>query len=358
MKNKNKITEGALDVGIQSYPIRSKDGENKTTTTSTSKTISKSTSGFKKNARVFTNPQNLKKTLDTLKDKEVDVVVTDGVKDKALSQLEYVSEVIDKNSGEISKPFTIAGKNYQMVRAMRPDRTVVMGVYAFDEMDESGNCKIYEVDEFEKIAINELGVQEPEGPEATTLNPFPEKNQELKEENEESEGPKETKPSFEGYKHFIVNEKLGKVRKFKTIQELAKAQMAPEETYMGIKEFKKYIDSALFGKRKMKEVTGQAEVVPSNVVSSIEKTMNLINTKLTSSILEKIQQNPVAQEQMILAFAKQIGVPANRLSQLINGIKGLAQEVKQQNPATSQGVTQQSATQVTERRIIKVKDLK
>ena len=355
MKKKNKINEGALDVGIQSYPMKSKDGENKTTSQSTSKTTVKSTSGFKKNARVYTNPQNLKKTLDTLKDKEVDVVVTDGMEDKVPSKLEYVSEVIDEGTGEISKPFTIGGKNYQMVRAMGPDKSVVMGVYAFDEMDESGNCKIYEVNEFEKIAINELGVQEPEGPEAATLNPLPE-------EINQTEKPKEKtktteKPSFEGYKHFIVNEKLGKVRKFKTIQELAKAQMMPEETYMGIKEFKKYIDSALFGRRKMKEAE-TTEVIPSNVTSSVEKTMSLIGTKLTSSILEKIKQNPVAQEQMILAFAKQIGVPANRLTQLINGIKGLAQEVKQQNPATSQGVTQQTTTQVSERRIIKVKDLK
>lgn len=357
MKKNNKIQEGVLDVGIQSYPIKSKDGENKTTSQSTSKTTTKSTSGFKKGARVFTNQQNLKKTLDTLKDKEVDVVVTDGMVDRGSKTLEYVSEVIDETTGQISKPFTIAGKNYQMVRAMGPDKAIVMGVYAFDEMDESGNCKIYEVGEFESIAksaINELGVQEPEGPEAATLNPLPEeKAVESKKELAKSE--KDVKPSFEGYKHFIVNEKLGKVRKFKTIQELAKAQMMPEETYMGIKEFKKFIDSALFGKRKIKE-TDEQEGVPPNVASSVQKTINLIGTKLTSSILQKIQQNPIAQEQMILAFAKQIGVPVNRLSQLINGIKDLAQEDKQQqqHPATSQ----QGATQVTERRIIKVKDLK
>lgn len=349
--NNNKIKEGALDVGIQSYPISSNDSENKTITQLNPKTANKSTSGFKKNARVFTNPQNLKKTLDTLKDKEVEVVVTDGVEDKVSKKLEYVSEVIDEGTGQISKPFTIGTKNYQMVRAMGPENKIVMGVYAFDEMDESGNCKIYEVDEFEgiaKSAINELGVQEPEGPEAATLNPLNDIGE------KETKATKETNPSFEGYKHFIVNEKLGKVKKFKTIQELAKAKMDTEETYMGIKEFKKYIDSALFGKRKMKEETVQAEVIPSNITTSIEKTMKLIGTKLTSSILQSIKQNPIAQEQMILAFAEQIGVPANRLSQLINGIKNLAQEVNQQNPSTSQ----QGVSQVSERTIIKVKDLK
>lgn len=362
MKNKNKIKEGALDVGIQSYPTRDSSSDTKSTSQpknqSTSKTTSKSTSGFKKGARVFTNQQNLKKTLDALKDKDVDVVVTDGVTEKGHKTLEYVSEVIDDKTGEISKPFTISGKNYQMVRAMGPDKAIIMGVYAFDEKDENGNCKIYDVNEFENMAksmISELGVQEPEGPEATTLSPYPEKDAEIKEEKKET---KSEKPNFEGFKHFIVNEKSGKVRKFKTIQELAKAQMTEEESYMGIKEFKKYIDAALFGRRKMKEITEQPEVVPSNVISSVEKLMKSIKTKLTPNIIKTVQQNPVAQEQMVMTFAKEIGVPANRLSQLINGIKNLAKETKaqMQNPVTSQaGQTTQA---VTERRIIKVKDLK
>jgi len=351
MKNKTKIQEGALDVGIQSYQTSDNAGSSTSKSTSTSSTGSKSTSGFKKNARVYTNPQNLKKTLDSLKDKEVDVVVTNEGDEGNTSpiKLEYVSEVVDESTGENSKPFTINGKNYQMVRAMGPDRKVTMGVYAFDEQDESGNCKIYDVKEFENIAksaINELGVQEPEGPEAATLNPIPEEKK-TKETKKDSKN-----PSFEGFKHFIVNEKAGKVRKFKTIQELAKAQMTEEETYMGIKEFKKYIDSALFGKRKMKETTDEQEVVPANVMTSVQKAMDLVKTKLTPSIIGRIQQNQVAQEQMIIAFGKEVGVPASRLSQLINGIKGLAQEAKPtQNPATGQQT-------VTERRIIKVKDLK
>ena len=346
MKNKIKIKEGALDVGIQSY--QTSDGSS-TSQSSISNTGSKSTSGFKKNSRVYTNPQNLKKTLDSLKDKDVDVVITNEEKGATPMTLEYVSEVMDESTGEYSKPFTIKGKNYQIVRAMSPDKKVTMGVYAFDEQDESGNCKIYGIDEFEKIAksaINELGVQEPEGPEAATLNPVPE-NKDSKQSKKEKNN-----TSFEGFKHFIVNEKAGKVRKFKTIQELAKAQMSEEETYMGIKEFKKFIDSALFGKRKMKETTDEQEVVPTNIINSVQKTMDLIKTKLTPSIIDKVKQNPIAQEQMILFFSKEIGVPASRLSQLINGIKGLAQEVKSsQNPVTGQ-------QQVTERKIIKVKDLK
>ena len=258
MKNKTKIQEGALDVGIQSYQTSDSTGSSTSSSTPTSSTGPKSTSGFKKNARVYTNPHNLKKTLDNLKDKQVDVVITNendkGDKTSPV-KLEYVSEVVDESTGENSKPFTINGKNYQMVRAMSPDKKVTMGVYAFDEQDESGNCKIYEVDEFENIAksaINELGVQEPEGREAVTLNPIP--------EEKKTKEPKKETPSFEGFKHFIVNEKLGKVRKFKTIQELAKAQMTEEETYMGIKEFKNFIDSALFGRRKTKEITDEQEV--------------------------------------------------------------------------------------------------
>jgi hypothetical protein len=345
MKNKNKIKEGMLDGGTSSYPTtavgKSTDTSSTTSATSnskstdTSKSNSDSTSGFNKNARVFTNQQNLKQTLDALKDKDVDVVVSDGVEDKVPERLEYVSEVVDSKTGDTSKPFTISGKKYQMVRAMKPDKTIVMGVYSFDEIDEGGNCRIYDAAEFENIAkntINELGTQEPKPSEGSN------EKKEIKKEPSKSE-----KPSFEGCKHFIVNEKTGKVRKFKTIQELAKAQMSQDETYMGIKEFKKYIDSALFGKRKPKEPQMQEETIPSNVTTSVEKAMEMVKIKLTPDVIKNIQANPIAQEQMILAFTREIGITTSRLNQLINGIKALAEEPKQN---------------VNERRIIKIKDLK
>jgi hypothetical protein len=49
------------------------------------------------------------------------------------------------------------------------------------------------------------------------------------------------------FKHYLVNEKTGKFRKFKKIVELAAAVMAKEEKYMPLKEFRKFFDERVFG---------------------------------------------------------------------------------------------------------------
>jgi hypothetical protein len=342
MKNKNKIKEGMLDGGTSSYPTtavgKSTDTSSTTSATSnskstdTSKSNSDSTSGFNKNARVFTNQQNLKQTLDALKDKDVDVVVSDGVEDKVPERLEYVSEVVDSKTGDTSKPFTISGKKYQMVRAMKPDKTIVMGVYSFDEIDEGGNCRIYDAAEFENIAkntINELGTQEPKPSEGSN------EKKEIKKEPSKSE-----KPSFEGCKHFIVNEKTGKFKKFKTIPELASTTMLEDERYMGLQEFKKFFENRVFGAPKRKELsevglTGQE--TDDEMTIKAQKLMALIQKRIPATIIESIKTNKVAQREVIAAFAEMIGVPRNGLSGLVQGIKDLAKTGTQQ-PVSEQRV--------------------
>jgi hypothetical protein len=242
-------------------------------------------------------------------------------------RLEYLSEVMDSESGEMSKPFTIAGKNYQMVRAITPNKEKVMGVYCMDEMNEDGTNKIYDVKEFEdKIA-----------------------NKHLKKENTmETE---KTSPNFEGYKHFIVNQKTGKSRKFKSIEELAKAQMGEGEKYMGVKEFKKFVDEALFGTGKKSIVREEDADMTGNdegMQMKAKKLIMLIQKKIPSQTIEQIKKNKIAQKEVVAAFAEMIGVPRNGLSQLIAGIKDLAKADGQQ----------QAQAPVTESRIIKVKDIK
>ena len=277
---------------------------------------------------------------------------------------QYVSDIVDEN-GELSKPFTINGKNYQMVRALNPKNEKVLGVYSLDEVDEEGNNVIHDVDEFEKTIDDnqmqtETGVQEPEGPEANTLNPegpVAETSDEAKLEH----------PSFAGHKHFIVNKKTGKARKFKDISELAKANMTPDEQYMGIKDFKKYVDETLFGagrKQNLDEVqpTGQESDEEMNVKA--KRLMDMIKKKIPQGIIDTIV-TPVAQREVIAAFAEMIGVPRNGLSKLIAGLKDLA--LAKQTP-TAQPTAQHTAAPTTQatgavqenRKIIqtiKVKDL-
>lgn len=250
-------------------------------------------------------------------------------------KLEYLSEVMDSETGEISKPFTINGKNYQMVRAITPDRKKIMGVYCMDEMNEDGTNKIYEVGEFEEAIANKH----------------------LKKQNTmETE---KTNPNFEGYKHFIVNKKTGKARKFKSIEELAKAQMGEGEKYMGVKEFKKFVDEALFGTSKktmVKELDDaggddMSQGDDAGMQIKAKKLIDLISKKIPSQTIQSIKSNKLAQREVIASFAEMIGVPRNGLSQLVGAIKDLAKPNQQQGQ-------QEPVSEGKKSKIIKKKDIK
>jgi hypothetical protein len=335
---KNKLKEGALDTGIQSYQ--------------TSSVQKNSTSGNKK-PTLNVKKNDITKVMPQLKNNDVNVNIVEDIDNKN-KKLQYVSDIIDEN-GELSKPFTINGKNYQMVRALNPNNEKIVGVYSLDETDDEGDNIIHDVDEFEKlidVKQNESGVQEPETPEATTLNP----EGPIGEASDGMAGESKTEhPSFAGHKHFIVNKKTGKARKFKDISELAKANMSEDEQYMGIKEFKKYVDETLFGagrKQNVDEIapTGQENDEEMNVKA--KKLMDIIKKKVPDGIIKTIV-TPVAQREVIAAFAEMIGVPRNGLNKLIAGLKDLALD-KQASTTQATGSLQESRKII---QTIKVKDL-
>jgi len=351
MRNKNKIKEDDVTKGSDGTgDIPSKTDTSATTDTSSpSKSISAKPSPegtiYVKGTEM--NKTKVKKAIEKAKQDKMDVKIVNESEMNTPMKLEYLSEIKDSETGDVSKPFTIADKKYQMVRAMTPDRQKVMGVYCMDEVDSEGNNIIHDVKYFEENIANkfikETGVVEPDGPEAATLMGLEEKKE---------------NPSFEGHKHFIVNQKTGKARKFKSIEELAKAQMGEDEKYMGIREFKKFVDEALFGASKrhsmteVDDVTGNESDVEMN--AKAQKLMKMIGKRVPSTVIDTIKTNKVAQREVIAAFAELIGVPRNGLSQLLTGIKDIA-KANQQKQATS---GEQPAAAVTEKRIIKVKDIK
>lgn len=223
--------------------------------------------------------------------------------------IKYLSNVKDAESGQIAQPFNLGDKKYQMVRGITPDKNVVMGVYSFDELNEDGSNMIYHVDEFEnKIARPMLEMEK-----LTT----------------ESEN-KSTEPeslNLGEFKHFIVSEKTGKFKKFKTIPELAATTMLEDERYMGLHEFKKFFESRVFGAPKKKELsevglTGQES--DEEMTIKAKKLMGLIQKRIPATIIESIKTNKLAQREVIAAFAEMIGVPRNGLTGLVQGIKDLA----------------------------------
>jgi len=339
MRSKNKIKEAEDAAAVTD------------TSSTTSGTIPASATSTSPNPKgiIYVKSKDIKKpeidkTIKKAKEYKLDVKIVENKINETPMKLEYLSEIKDSETGDVSKPFTIADKKYQMVRAMTPDRQKVMGVYCMDEVDGEGNNIIHDVKHFEeniaKKAIQETGVVEPDGPEAATLMGLEEKDA----------------PSFAGYKHFIVNEKTGKARKFKSIEELAKAQMGEDEKYMGIREFKKFVDESLFGnnrKQNVNEVTPTGQETDEEMNAKAQKLMKMIGKRIPSTIIDTIKTNKVAQREVIASFAELIGVPRNGLSQLLTGIKDIA-KANQQKQATS---GEQPAA-VTEKRIIKVKDIK
>lgn len=331
MKKLDKISEDSM-TGIGTV-----GQTNTSTTTAPIGSTNKKTINVKKKDLTDPTVQNY---ISKTKDANITVLDEEGDLNQ-VKKLQYLSNVRDAKDG-ISQPFTIGEKRYQMVRALTPTNEKTIGVYSLDETDESGENIIYDAKEFEnniaKKAIAEEGVVEPEAPEMATLNP-----DKLEDEN----------PSFAGYRHFIVNNKTKKARKFKTIEELAKAQMSEDEQYMGVKSFKKYVDEALFGQTKKRNVT-EMDTTPTDGTSNADNVelqakakvlMDLIKRRIPDTVIRTIV-NPEAKKEVIAAFAELIGVPRNQLASLVASVKAIAKSPAAQ-PAP-----------VSESKIIKVKDIK
>jgi hypothetical protein len=262
-----------------------------------------------------------------------------------------------------------------MVRGLLPSKEFVMADFAHNDTNDNGENIIYNLEEFENTIvkkaideekamdeepIDEEGVVEPEGPEMAVLNPVESKTSSI-----DNKGIN----SFEGFKHYIVNEKTGKARKFKSIEELAKANMGIDEKYMGIKEFKKYVDEALFGASKRNGTGAINEITPTGQESDevmnakAVKLMDMIKTKLPNII--KTIKTPVARRETIAAFAEMVGVKRADLPVIIKNLKNLSKQKittpSVDNVDTTQPVATPAATtpaapeaQITEsRRIIK-----
>lgn len=272
---------------------------------------------------------------------------TDGmIEPQDQATIKYLSNVKDVNTGKVSQPFTIADKNYQMVRGVYPDGNVDMAVYCLDDMDDLGNNIIYSIDEFEqKIAL-----------------PMKER---LEMENTKTESKDET---YEGYKHFFVNKKTNEVKKFKTIEEMLSCGKMKEEEYMSTPRFKKYMTEKLFGKRNRLNELGmdQADLQPTQNSNNQGAGLADDEDKLTGSakifvkkldefdviknLINKVSQGSDKGKAIVLAtFAERIGVPENKISTIISSIKNIA---KTQTPVT-EGLKEKKNVIKT----IKVKDI-
>jgi hypothetical protein len=231
--------------------------------------------------------------------------------------IKYLSNVIDNKTGEISQPFTIGAQKYQMIRGLANDNQIVMAVFAHDETDDNGCNRIHTIEEFEqKIALP--AKQKIEEEEAKAM--------------EESKAMEEAKEdTYEGRKHFLVKRGTNEVRSFGSIKEMLSSGKSEEEDYMGVSEFKKHMNDKMFGSKKRKseslnEITPTGEESDEEMNAKAKKLMDMIKSKLPNVIATI--KTPVAQREVIAAFAELIGVPRNGLTDLVSGLKDLAKQPK------------------------------
>lgn len=287
-----------------------------------------------------TNAVDKDDVIKVIDDNNQKTTVTEDGSDeiKPISKIKFLSNIKDSKTGEVSKPFIIGDKKYQMVRGELPNKKIVVGVYCHDDKDDEGKNIIHPVDHFEK----------------TIAKPILEKTK------------KDTSPSVDqnfikhinladlkNFKHFIVNIKTGDIiAKFKSVRDMVKSnkQLGPDEEYMTVKELKTFrIGNSLNNAKELQEEDDDFEgemAEMSKVEADVAKLIDLITSKFSSS-LAKIN-NPKEQAQFITRIAQEIGVPLNKLQSLVsNGI--------------NEAMERESLLENTNKRVIKtikVKDIK
>lgn len=255
--------------------------------------------------------------------------------------IKYLSNVKDSETGEISKPFTIGDKKYQMVRGLKPNKEVVMAVYCFDDMNEAGENMIHSIEEFETKIAKPM----------------------LEKENIVATKESDNSETYEGFKHYLVNKHTNEVRKFKTIEEILSCNKTDDEIYMNTSNFKKYMNERLFGSSKRKsevlnEMVPNGEETDEEMNIKAKKLMDIIVKRIPSNVIDTIK-NPIAQREVIAAFAEMIGVPRSGLSTLISGLKDISkQPMTNENLVITKNELTESIVDKKVIKTIKVKDIK
>lgn len=272
-----------------------------------------------------------------------------GPQDQAT--IKYLSNVEDANTGEISQPFKIGEKSFQMVMGITPSKEIVMCVYCHDDKNENGENIIHNVNYFEENIVNpyiqemvQFGDNIAESDDIQSLN-------------------------LSEYNHFYVNEKTLKVRKFKNIQEITKSAINNDETYMGKREFKRFFENQVFGGRK--KTIAEDEMVDEGLGSfwktKLRPEVNMVIKQMVNKVKPYIDKldTPVEKIQYVATLAKMLKLDANSITKLISALKnlqssGFGDEGDAETAGTQTTGTAASAPSmggVAESKLIRKKDL-
>jgi hypothetical protein len=279
------------------------------------------------------------------------------IEPKDVNTIKYLSNVKDKQNGEISKPFTIGEKRYQMVRGENGKKEVVIGVYCFDDLNENGENIIHPIDYFEgKIAkpMKEISMV---GQNNQVNDGFDYASAETEYHDKANLidylNLKDIEPI---YKHFFVDLKSGEVTaKFKTTKEMIKSgvKLGPNEDYMDIKTLKRF----RFGDYFKKDITENEEEEESGtdvtkLKADVRKLVTLIKNKF-GMYLAKLDK-PIEQAEFLNTMAAEVGVPLTKLSSIINNYK----EVSKNQTINESKIFLKKELEKTNKKLIKVTTVK
>lgn len=233
--------------------------------------------------------------------------------------LKYLSNVKDAKTGEISQPFTIADKRYQMVRAMNPSKEVVMAVFCHDDVNELGENIIHSVEEFETRIAKPMLEKEKTVSAPIEEEPIKQQNNGFNFANDNDS------LNLSQTKHYLVNPKTGKFRRFKTVQELASATMNEEEKYMNLREFKKFFENKIFGvqKKNINEIEPTDSGVDVNDLKTDTKKLVGLIQKRFEVPLSKLDKE-IEKVQFLSSMAEILGLEISKLPYLIKNLKTIA----------------------------------
>jgi CRISPR/Cas system CMR-associated protein Cmr5 small subunit len=285
--------------------------------------------------------------------------------------IKYLSNVKDANTGEVSKPFTIGDKKYQMIRGVHPTGEVGLAVFCHDDMDDNGENLIHAMEYFEENVAKPM--KEEMGMVGQDIQVVP-KVKESGFDYAAAEREYHDKEAFMDYlnlsdvepiyKHFFVNIKNGEiVAKFKNTKDMVKSgiKLGPDEDYMDIKTLKRFRFGDYFkgDVNEMDDATQDSGTNVDKLQADVKKLATLIKNKF-SVYLSKLDK-PIEQAQFLTAMAKEIGVPLNKLSTIISSYKDIAAQDKEmttEKKVITKGQLEESLKPKKTIKVVKVKDIK
>lgn len=234
--------------------------------------------------------------------------------------LKYLSNVIDANTGEVSKPFTISDKRYQMVRGVNPSGEESMGVYCFDDVNESGENIVHSVSHFEENIA--LPMKETMGQPSGDFNYASAEKEYF--DNED----------FMGYlnlndlgnaKLFFINDETGEVlATFKNIIDMATSgkKLGPNERLVNRKQLK----AIRFGSKLKENISLSEELVDGVDVDTLKGDVKILINKMVKmfgNYFSKLNTD-IEKTVFLTNIAKIVGVPQERLSGLLTKYREIA----------------------------------